>query len=381
MRTLSLGLSLSLCLCWGLCLLTAVLYASLAQAQYGDDDLIGNGAVYGGPKGMMPHALTQPMILGMGDRASLGLDGSFGVGGDHSRDPDGTTHTGIRAEANLGATLTATGDLGWTFGTRLESAAAAAYRLNAEGDRFQFENPLERPKAHLFLDTPMMEIDVGWFNPTIIETSARRVQQGIIARDEIAFSSKVGDRFALSLSTNQGPWSLTAAADVDDRQYVALQWKRPARMVTPAVGWELHRDGSFDLRANPLAAPSDATAATEGQLYAGRFGAGMEYGRLTLGASVGLEAFYDDSQLYDLHSLYDIGLSNKAGRLTYGVSAQHRQSHAAAGQHSSLAADMTIALTRGLDLELGYKITRAQDRNALAPVYALQALADMRLSF
>ena len=88
------------------------------------------------------------------------------------------------------------------------------------------------------------------------------------------------------------------------------------RTVTPAYGVEVIRDGSFDFAGTPL---TGGLATGEGQLYGGRAGAMMEYGRLTFGASAGLEAFYDGTTRIETQSIYDVGVSNKTGRYTYGV--------------------------------------------------------------
>ncbi len=122
-------------------------------------------------------------------------------------------------------------------------------------------------------------------------------------------------------------------------------------------------------------------ATGEGQLYGGKAGAMMEYGRLTFGASAGLEAFYDDTTRIETQSIYDVGVSNKSGRYIYGVSGQHRRSHDQNISSSSVTTDMVIAISTGVNLELGYQYSRLEDEALVDPVHSHVGKADIRLSF
>ena len=107
----------------------------------------------------------------------------------------------------------------------------------------------------------------------------------------------------------------------------------------------------------------------------------MEYGRLTFGASAGLEAFYDGTTRIETQSIYDIGVSNKSGRYTYGVAGQHRRSHDENVSTSSITTDMVIGISTGVDLEVGYEFSRLEDEALPEAVHTHEGKADIRLSF
>jgi hypothetical protein len=145
-----------------------------------------------------------------------------------------------------------------------------------------------------------------------------------------------------------------------------------------AYGVEVTSDGSFDLAGTSL---TGGLATGEGQWYGGRAGAMMEYGRLTFGASAGLEAFYDGTTRIETQSIYDVGVSNKSGRYTYGVAGQHRRSHDENITTSSVTTDMVIGISAGVDLEVGYQYSRVDAEAVEEPVHTHEGKADIRLSF
>ena len=211
-----------------------------------------------------------------------------------------------------------------------------------------------------------------------ISTNGFGALNGVIEPTVAAFSTSVGGNYAGSIGTNQGPWQAIATADQDNRQYAGVVWRRPVRTVTPAYGVEVIRDGSFDFAGTPL---TGGLATGEGQLYGGRAGAMMEYGRLTFGASAGLEAFYDGTTRIETQSIYDVGVSNKSGRYTYGVAGQHRRSHDENITTSSVTTDMVIGISAGVDLEVGYQYSRVDAEAVEEPVHTHEGKADIRLSF
>lgn len=360
----------------GAILLTAAVFAAPSHAQYANEDLIGNGDQYGPPKGTAPHFFTQPLIFPVGDSATISFDGDIDFGGRFGRF-HGINIPSLLLKGTLGSTLTTTTSLGWDFGARIEGSGLVSYTFDVPDPLFA-EAPLRGVKAYVFADTPTIDLAVGRFDPVALENSGRGTLNRIIDPPETKFSSAVGGRLAGSIGTRQGPWTVTAAADIDNRQYAALQWKRPVRTVTPSIGIEFLRDGNFDLATTPL---SFGVQPGTAQLYGTRAGAQLEYGRLTFGASAGLEAFYDGTTMLEVQSMYDVGISNKTGRFIYGVSAQHRRSHQVPVSSTSVLTDMTIALTRGVDLELAYKFRRIDDQALLEPIYEHAALVDMRVKF
>ena len=174
-----------------------------------------------------------------------------------------------------------------------------------------------------------------------ISTNGFGALNGVIEPTVAAFLTSVGGNYAGSIGTNQGLWQAIATADQDNRQYAGVVWRRPIRTVTLAYGVEVTSDGSFDLAGTSL---TGGLATGEGQWYGGRAGAMMEYGRLTFGSSAGLEAFYDGTKRIETQSIYDVGVSNKTGRYTYGVAGQHRRSHEENITTSSVTTDMVIGI-------------------------------------
>lgn len=361
----------------GVATLGASLSCVSANAQViRNTDLIGNGGNYGAPQGFAPHLFLQPMIFNMGGHSSFQLSGDFAIGGTYARANDLNQYGGF-VEGTVGGTIRQTSPQGWTFGATVSATGDATYAYDV-ADPFAVNITTDNIEAYAFVDSPTLDVMAGRFSPDGIETNGEATLNEVIDSTEADFSSAVGGNLAGSLGTRQGPWEVIAAADLDNRQYGGVVWRRPVRTVTPAYGVEVIRDGNFDFANTPL---TGGLATGEGQLYGGKAGAMMEYGRLTFGASAGLEAFYDGTTRIETQSIYDVGISNKSGRYIYGVSGQHRRSHDENISSSSVTTDMVIAISTGVDLELGYQFSRLEDDTLTEPVHSHAGKADIRLSF
>ena len=240
------------------------------------------------PQGFAPHLFMQPMIYNLGGHSSFQLTGDFAIGGTYARTNDLNQYGGF-VEGTFGGTIRQTSPQGWTFGATVNATGDATYTYDAT-DPFAVNITTDNVEAYAFVDSPTIDIMAGRFSPEGIETNGEATLNDVIDSTEADFSSSVGGNLAGSLSTRQGPWEVIAAADMENRQYGGVVWRRPVRTVTPAYGVEVIRDGNFDFANTPL---TGGLVVGEGQLYGGKAGAMMEYGRLTFGASAGLEAFYD----------------------------------------------------------------------------------------
>ncbi len=339
-------------------------------------ELIGNGGNYGQYQGFAPHLFVKPKIFNLGAHSSFQLNGDFAVGGTYVRADELDQYGGF-VEGTVSGTIRQTSPQGWTFGATLSATGDATYVYDAT-DPFTANISADGIEAYAFIDSPTLDIMAGRFTPETIVTTGTGALNDVIEPTPAEFSTEVGGNFAGSVGTRQGPWELVAAADQDNRQYGGVLWRRPVRTVTPAYGIEVIRDGSFDFASTPM---TGGLATGEGQLYGGLAGAMMEYGRLTFGASAGLEAFYDGTTRIETQSIYDIGLSNKSGRYTYGVAGQHRRSHDENVSTSSIITDMVIGISTGVDLEVGYQFSRLEDEALPEAVHTHEGKADIRLSF
>ena len=355
-------------------LLTAA--AAGAQPLLSNSDLIGNGDMYGPAQNIGPHLFTQPLIFGTGGSSSIELNGDFGIGGMYARQAMVNAYTG-GIDGTLSATFRQTSPQGWTFGATASVTGEARYTLDAE-DPLEIDLSTDGIEAYAFIDTPTFDVELGRYSPAMIETSGQATLPGTIDPTLADFSSAVGGRLAGSIGTRQGPWDARASADDENRQYAAVMWRRPVRTLTPAYSVEVIRDGNFDLADRPL---TGGLASGEAQLYGGRIGGMIEYGRLTFGVSAGLEAFYDGRSLIEAQSIYDVGLSHKSGRYTYGIAVQHRRSHQENTFATSVTPDLTIAVATGIDLGLGYDFTRHDTDGPDVPAYSHTGKADVRVSF
>lgn len=356
------------------------LTANLAQAQViMNSDLIGNGNNYRGPEGFAPHLFVEPKIFEVGQNASIQFNGDFAVGGTYFYQ-DGVYEQGAFIDGTVSSTLRQTSPQGWTYGGTVQATGGVVY-LHDAPDPVTTNFSAQNIDAYAFIDTNTLDVQAGRYVTSGIKVPSAagyETMNGVMGPSVAAFSTEVRGDFAGAVSTKQGPWEATLAADRHNRQHGSVVWRRPVRTVTPAYGVEVIRDGNYDFATIPL---TGSGIPVEGQLYGGRAGAMMEYGRLTFGASAGLEAFYDGSSRHETQSIYDVGVSNKTGRVIYGLNGQHRRSHDANVSSSSITTDVTVALATGVDLELGYRYTRLEDEALTEPTQTHEGKADIRLTF
>jgi len=336
----------------------------------------GNSSSHLAPLSIAPHLLVQPVIFQLGNYSTIQLNGELALGGIYSN-INNADHPSALGEVLVSSKVRHTSSQGWTFGAALTVSGETVFTYDF-ADPFSVKVSTDKIQAYAFVESPTLDVALGRFSQEGIAINGNATLNGVIDSTEAHFSANAGHNPAVSLSSHQGPWKFLAASDFFNRQYGGITWRRPVGTFTPSVGVEVMRDGNFNLASVPIL---DGMKSEKGELYGGRAGVMIDYGRVTFGASSGLEAFYDGTKLIDTQSIYDLGISNKSGRFVYGVSSQLRHSHTRHVSSTSVTTDMVIAISTGVNLELGYQFWRLEDEALADPIHSHVGKADIRLSF
>ena len=319
------------------------------------------------------------MIYEVGRSASLQINGDV-RGGIECIEVDDVGQAAASLEGTVSATLRQTAPNGWTYGGTVSAKGGVVY-LHDTTDPATTDFDVENIDAYGFVETPMLDVTLGRIitqTAAVPEVWGRASLNYVMDTGPADFSTGVTGEIVGIASCHQGLWLATVAADNRNRQHGSIVWRRPVRTITPAYGVEFIRDNAYDRSQVPLYTGTDTG---EVQLHGGRFGAMAEYGRLTFGASAGLEALYDGSTHVQTDSLYDVGLSNKSGCYIFGAGVKHRRSNQENVHETALTADMVVGIATGVDLEFGYQFTRLEDKALADPVHTHEGRTNLRLSF